>query len=166
MSIIALISYLLQSTLFGYIDIYGIKPNLIVITTISYALVRGREEGAAYGLFSGLLIDIMTGKVIGLFALLGMFLGLVVGSLNKNLYSENYLIPIILTAGGTFCYNLLYYIFWYFYVVQDQAIWYLIARILPMTLYNTLFSIFIYFIILYANKKIDFYRRGIKKVSY
>ena len=159
MSIIALISYVLQVTFLNYIGIYNIKPNLIVITTISYALIRGKEEGAVYGLFSGLLLDILGGKVIGLFALMGMILGLTIGYLNKNLYNENYLVAIALTACGTFVYNLVYFIIWHFGYVQSQFGWYLISYIIPETIYNTAFSIFIYFLILYINKKIDYYKK-------
>lgn len=159
MSIIALLSYILQATLFDFIQIYGIKPNLLIVTIIAFALIRGKEEGAIYGLMSGLLFDIMAGKAIGLFAILGMYLGIIIGMLNKNIYKENYLIPALITAGGTFVYELLFYLFSFFSVTQDQFLWFIIGYIVPETIYNTLISIFIYFVILYINKKLDYYKK-------
>lgn len=162
MTIVAVISYILQSTVLGYVEIYNIKPNLIIITTISYALIRGKEEGAVYGLFAGLLMDIMGGKMIGVYALLGMYLGLTVGSLNKDIYKENYLIPFMLTAGGTFVYNLVFYAFSYFLSIQEQLLWYIVAYIIPETIYNTVLSVIIYFLILYINKKLDYRKKTSK----
>lgn len=162
MTIVAVISYILQSTVLGYVEIYNIKPNLIIITTISYALIRGKEEGAIYGLFAGLLMDIMGGKIIGAYALMGMYLGLAVGSLNKDIYKENYLIPFMLTAGGTFVYNLIFYIFSYFLFIQEQLLWYVVAYIIPETIYNTVLSVIIYFLILYINKKLDYRKKTSK----
>lgn len=159
MAIIALICYLLQATLLGYVEIYGIKPNLIIITTISYALIRGKEEGAAYGAFAGLLLDILGGKTVGVFAIMGMYLGLSVGWLHSRFYKENYVLPALLTAGGTFIYNFIYYFFGYFISGRDQVIWFLGNNIIPEAIYNGLLSIIIYFIILYINKKFDYYNR-------
>lgn len=159
MSIIALLSYLLQSSFLEYAKIYGIKPNLIIITTISYALVRGSREGAIYGLFSGLLLDVMGGKYIGLYAIMGMYLGLIIGSLNKNLYNENYLIPIMVTAGSSFVYSMIVYVSLYFIPQPDEILWYTIGYIIPEAIYNTILSIFVYFFILYINKKLDYYSK-------
>lgn len=155
-----MICYILQSTWLGYVEIHGIKPNLIVITTISYALIRGKEEGAVYGVFAGMLLDIMGGKIIGIFAIMGMYLGLIVGWLHSRFYKENYILPALLTVGGTFIYNFIYYFFGYFIYGNDQITWYLGNYIIPEAIYNGLISIFVYFIILYINKKFDYYKRA------
>lgn len=160
MSIIAFVCYILQTSLVDGIQIYGIKPNLIIIITISYALVRGRRDGAILGAILGLILDIMSGKIIGLFALLGLYLGYIIGSLNKNLYKENYLIPILLTAAGSFVYNFVFYIFTCFVKTQSQIGWYIIGYFIPETIYNTLLSIVIYFLILYINNKLDYYSKS------
>lgn len=159
MTIIGIICYVLQSTLLDHIAIYNIKPSLIVITTISYALIRGKEEGAIYGLFTGLLMDVMSGKVLGLFAIMGMFLGLIIGSLNKKLYNENYIIAFMLTAVGTFSYSLLFHVVSYFMGLRTEILWYIIGIVIPETVYNTALSLIIYFFILYFNKKLDYHKK-------
>lgn len=162
MSIVALSSYLLQATLFEYIEIFGVKPNLIIVTTIAYALIRGKEEGAIYGLFSGLLLDIMAGKIIGMYAILGLYLGLIIGILHKNLNNENYLNTILLTGAGTFFYNIFHYILNLSVDTSKQFFVYIMSIILPEVVYNSIFSVFVYFIVIYINKKLDYKNRSVR----
>jgi rod shape-determining protein MreD len=168
MGITALLSYVIQTTVFDSVQIYGIKPNLILITTISYALIRGREEGAVYGFSAGLLLDIMGGKTIGIFSLMGLYTGLIIGSLNKRLYNENYIIVFILNAGGSFAYNFIYYLYVYLFISKGNFLWGIIAYIIPETIYNTVLSLIVYFFLLNINKKLDYYKKrlNVKKQMY
>ena len=56
------ICFLLQSTVFKRLEFAGISPNLLTITTTSIGLMKGEKRGLTAGFFSGLLIDIFSGK--------------------------------------------------------------------------------------------------------
>ena len=62
--IIIVICFLLQCTVFHYIELAGVVPNLLLIVTMSFGLMRGRREGLLVGFFSGLLIDIFFGCLL------------------------------------------------------------------------------------------------------
>ncbi|MGN0304685.1 MAG: rod shape-determining protein MreD, partial [Lachnospiraceae bacterium] len=62
--------FLLQCTIFRSLNFGGIIPNLMIIVTASYGLMRGRKSGLLVGFFSGLLVDIFFGSLIGFYALL------------------------------------------------------------------------------------------------
>jgi len=48
----------LQSALFPYISVAGATPNLMLILTVSFGLMRGRKEGMLVGFFCGFLYDL------------------------------------------------------------------------------------------------------------
>ena len=56
-SIIVVVCFLLQSTLFKALSIASISPNLLVIVTSAFGFMRGKKEGLLVGFFSGLSID-------------------------------------------------------------------------------------------------------------
>lgn len=71
-----IILYALQCTLFASaLSVAGITPNLILMFTCIVGYMRGRASGIFTGFFSGLLVDIMAGKIIGFTALLYMLAG-------------------------------------------------------------------------------------------
>ena len=68
--VIMLACYLLQCTLFPSLELASVKPNLLLIVTAAYGFMRGPKTGMWIGFFSGLLIDIQFGTVLGLYALI------------------------------------------------------------------------------------------------
>ncbi len=145
----------IQSSILNYIKIFGIKPNLVAVFVICYSLIRGNMvEGAATGLFAGLLQDMVSGKVIGLYSLIGMFLGLALSSVNRRLYRDNVIVTVFFTIVATLCYETLFA--FYVYLKQPfnpvEAILY---RILPITAYNSVVSILFHIICSRINVRIE-----------
>ena len=58
LAILIVINFVLQSTVFGFHSLSVITPNLLLILTMSFGLMRGRKEGLLVGACSGLLVDI------------------------------------------------------------------------------------------------------------
>ena len=56
--IIIIICFLCQTTVFHFLELSGVVPNLLLIVTMSFGLMRGRREGLLVGFFSGILVDI------------------------------------------------------------------------------------------------------------
>jgi rod shape-determining protein MreD len=154
---------LLQSTLLGYVNIYNVKPNLLIIFVVCVALLRGNTEGAVVGFFAGLILDMSFGKLLGLYALLGMFLGLIVGSVNKRLYRENFLVVIFFTFVSTVIYESIVYILNTFMSGNIDMIWTLTMKILPEAIYNSLVSILIFAIVRKMSHRFDKTSKNIRK---
>ena len=56
LAVLIIINFTLQSTIFGFHDINCITPNLLLILTMSFGLMRGRKEGLLVGFFSGFMV--------------------------------------------------------------------------------------------------------------
>lgn len=149
---------LLQSTVLDYIRIYNVKPNLIIVFTVSVAFLNGSIEGAIVGFFAGLAQDIVTGKLIGFYALLGLYLGLAVGSINKRLYRDNMLVVIFFTFISTIVYESAVYFLWSFRSIisgQINLLYPLKEVILPEVVYNSAISVFVYILVMKLSRAFE-----------
>ena len=61
---------LLQVTLVASIDVAGGTADLLLLTLLPIAFLRGSSTGAVAGFFGGLLVDVMTLDTLGVTALL------------------------------------------------------------------------------------------------
>ena len=75
MALLIVISCILQCSLFQLIEIASIKPNLLLILTVSFGLMRGRRSGLLTGFFCGLCCDLFFESILGFQALLYMWIG-------------------------------------------------------------------------------------------
>ena len=95
-ALMILISFLLQSTVFKALAIGSISPNLLVVLTSSFGFMRGKKEGLWVGFFCGLLEDIFYGRLLGMHAVMYMYIGYVNGYFNRIFYGEDIKLPIFL----------------------------------------------------------------------
>lgn len=153
--IIIVVCYLLQSTVFPALSFADITPNLLIVVVSAFGFMRGKKEGLFIGFFSGLLLDIFTGSVIGFYALIYMYVGYVNGFFRKLFYPEDIKLPMLLIAGSDFSCNLIIYFFMFLFRGKFQFPYYLIHIIIPELVYTMVITIFLYFVILKINQKLE-----------
>jgi rod shape-determining protein MreD len=161
-SVAVILIVVLQNTLLQYIEILHVKPNLILVVVVSFALLYGNIQGAIAGFILGLCQDITSGSVIGFYALLGLYLGLVVGIVNKRLYRENFIVIIFFTFISTIAYEALVYLLneWgvhMFSSVETRVSLLYAAKnnILPEAVYNCIVAVPIYVITMILKDKFN-----------
>lgn len=142
--LIILICFLLQTSLFRYLDLADIVPNLLLIPTMSFGMMRGRKEGMLVGFFSGLLLDLFYGSMIGPYALLYMYLGYINGFFHRVYYMEDILLPMLMAGANDLVYNVIVYIFAYLLRNRLDIGFYVIHVILPEMVYTMIMTLFIY----------------------
>ena len=104
-SIIVIVCFLLQTTLFQSISFLTVAPNLLIIVTASFGFMRGKKEGMYIGFFCGALIDIFYAQILGGYALLFMYIGFLNGFFRKLFFPEDFKLPMVLIAASDFSYN-------------------------------------------------------------
>jgi len=161
---VLLINFILQTTIFEYIAVLGIKPNTAIVLIVCYSILRGDFEGAIFGFFTGLLQDLFFGKYIGLYALLGLLTGFVCGKPFKNFYRENYLLPLLLTAFSVIGYEFLFYATNFLFRAKVDWLYYLCRVILPEAVYTGLFSIPLYRLFYIVNSRLEKAERHARKL--
>lgn len=130
-------------------------PNLLLILVVSTAYMRGRLSGLLVGFFSGLLVDIIFGNVIGLYALIYLLIGYGIGFTNRIYSRDDFTFPLIFVAVSDFIYGFLYYIFEFLLRGKLDFPFYLKEYILPEMIYTVAVSTFLYKLLHMINHRLD-----------
>ena len=146
---------LAQSSLTGYVEIMGIRPNLLIVAAICIALCRKDMESAFMGLLLGFGLDILIGHALGWYAILLFLACFGIGMVNPKLYKENFIIPVFFVFFSTAAVELMYCFIHYFLKGYQDMVFVLMALILPESLYNAVLAIPVYPLIVRIHKRLD-----------
>src|ERR687897_2555802 len=69
-AVFVFVAAVLQVTLFASLDVAGGTADVLLLSLLAIALLRGAVAGAVAGFFGGLLVDVMTLDTLGVSALL------------------------------------------------------------------------------------------------
>lgn len=150
--VVFFICAIIQTNIIGYIDVLNIKPNLFIVLIASFALLNGAFEGAVIGLIAGFIQDIILGNSVGGYTLLGMYLGIAVGALNKRFVKDNLFVAIPFVFLATIVYEAVFYFFATFLFGQTDIIYAISKIIFPEALYNAIAAILFFPIVKLINK--------------
>ena len=158
------ICFVLQTTTFQAFSFANISPNLLIIVVSAFGFMRGKREGMYVGFFCGLLVDIFCGYYLGIYALLYMYIGFLNGLFQKRFYPEDIKLPLLLIAASDFVTNIFTYFVMFLFRGRFDFGYYFSSIIVPELVYTMVITIFLYFILLKINQKIEAYekRRAIK----
>ena len=151
-----IICFLFQSTMYDFISLAEIMPNVLLILVVSSAYMRGRMTGLLLGLFCGLLLDLSTGAyVVGLYALMYMLIGYFIGYTHKVYSNEDYTLPIIIIAVSDLIYGFFFYVFEFLLRGRLNVFYYFRRIILPEIIYTVAVSIILYKLLHMINNHLD-----------
>ena len=155
MLVLILASIILQSTVCQMIAIGSIKPNLLIILTVSFGLMRGRRDGLVTGFFCGLLSDLFFNSIIGFHALLYMWVGYFSGYFYRIFYDDDIKTPILLISICDVVYGILQYGCLFLMRGRIHFFFYLKRIILPEMIYTLLLTIICYQLLYKINKHLS-----------
>lgn len=147
--------FILQCTLFKRLSFGGISPNLLLITTTSLGFMRGEKQGLLAGFVSGLFADIFFGDVIGLYAMLYMYIGYLNGKFSRIFYPEDIKLPLALITLSDLSYGMVCYIVLFLLRGRLNFPYFFFHIILPETVYTIVMSIILYPILLTIYKRLN-----------
>ncbi|MCR4589474.1 MAG: rod shape-determining protein MreD [Lachnospiraceae bacterium] len=143
--ILIFIAFALQCTLFKYLSLGKVAPNLLLMLTSLSGFMGGKKEGMFAGFFAGLFTDILYGNgIIGFSMLLFSWIGYICGLFNRLYYPEDVKLPLILTTVSDILYGFLYYVFLFLLRSRLDLQFYFIHVILPEAVYTLIVTIIIF----------------------
>ena len=158
--LLVLISFLLQTTLFHYIELAGVIPNLLLIITVFTGYINGRTPGIAVGLFCGLILDGQYGSTIGLYALIFMTIGYLNGLCNRIFYREDTMMPLTLVAVSEFVYGILVFVLEFLLRGRLNLGYYFVRVMMPELIYTLVMAILMYKLVLWLYKIVEHPKTG------
>lgn len=143
--VISFIGLILQSSFFDYFSLLGVKPDIVLICIVFYAIFKGPLKAGILGGFVGLIEDLFIAQIIGPMVLLRLLVGVAVGYFAKNIHKESILVPMVILFTTTVMSNAFQWIL--ASVFKDYISWtYFIKVSLLEGAYNMIFMPFFYLI--------------------
>lgn len=158
--IVILIAFFIQTTIFSQIPYLNAVPNFLLIVTFSLGFLRGKTTGMFVGFISGLLLDLFYSESVGFYALFYMWAGYCNGMFSALLITDIMVIPFCLCAITDVAYNLYVYVFCFFIKRRLEFMVYWKEIIMPEFLMTMLFTILIYGILMFIDRKLRDSEKG------
>ena len=95
------VAAILQVTIFSEIDILGGYPDVLLLTLVAIALLRGSIYGAALGFFAGLIVDTANLGTLGVTSLLLTIAGYWIGRYGETTGRDRLHAPFVSVAVAT-----------------------------------------------------------------
>ena len=100
-ALLVFVAAILQVTIFSEIDILGGYPDVVLLTLVAIALLRGSIYGAACGFFAWLLVDTATLSTLGVTSLLLTIAGYWIGRYGETTGRDRLHAPFVSVAVAT-----------------------------------------------------------------
>jgi rod shape-determining protein MreD len=143
--LVIIFGVIIQTTIISFIQVGNARPDLLLIITVSLALIFGRVAGGSIGFFSGLLWDLLTAQVFGMYTLAKLLTGYIFGTFEKKVFKENPILPIVAFFLATFVHEFILYISAFMLGIHVPFWEMVVHTMLPNAIYNSVVGPFVYF---------------------
>ncbi|MBR0091530.1 MAG: rod shape-determining protein MreD, partial [Lachnospiraceae bacterium] len=86
--LLIVICFALQTSVLRLSFLGNVSPNLMLVLTVSVALMRGEIPGLLTGFFCGFTVDVFFGNLIGFYAMVLMYIGFFCARFHKTFFPE------------------------------------------------------------------------------
>lgn len=146
---VALFSALLQMTVFPFLDLFGVRPNLCLIILIAFTACFGQLKGIRMGIYLGLSLDVLIGKGLGVYTFLYMLIAYIFSSIEEKIFKDNLITPLILIVSASVIEYLFFWVLSYMSMSYSLNLGLFLKNIIVFSAYNSLIGIPIYTFILH-----------------
>ncbi len=123
-----------DSIFFARINLYGIRPDMMLAATCSFAVLTGSVSGGVFGMLGGLLMDVLFGRMLGFNGALYLLAGLCAGYFFQKFYADNVVIPAAVAAVASLGKDVAYAVAALCYGMHFHWGWMLVGYMLPCAL--------------------------------
>jgi rod shape-determining protein MreD len=134
----------LQATVAPHLTVLGARPDLMLLTVVAWALLRGTREGMVWGFVGGLLLSLFSGGPFAYAALVLVAVGFLSGLGQTTVTRGRIVLPLLAVLLATLLHGLLS--LFLLYVTGRPVMWLdsLVRVLLPAIVLNCLLSIPVY----------------------
>lgn len=157
---ILITNVILQTTVINFVSINGATLNTSLLLIIVISVYLEPKKSLVYALFTGLLLDTVTGVFIGLNAFIFLLIAYGISIIREEMVKDSYLTPLLLTVVAIVVYNFFSLFFVYLMGYTVRLAHYFSFNTLIEIGYNSIVMLLIY------NLFGKFYNRRIKEVKY
>lgn len=143
LAVVLVVILLVQLTVAPELSIGSVRPDIILVATVCWALFQGPGRGAAFGFLGGLLEDVFSTAVLGVGAFGKTILGYFAGELKQRVVSKSVVWPMCIVFVATMLHELLKFATWTMVGLEERPPFSL-GIIAGLALYNALLTLVVY----------------------
>ncbi len=159
MAVIILAGAFFQFGIFSNSPLIDTVPNILLIITVSFGFMKGKNQGMAVGFFCGLIVDVVSMNAVGFHMIIYIIIGYINGGFHQWMYSDYIVFPLIVTTFSSFLYCLYLYCFRFLVRNRLDFVFYLMNIILPEVIYTVILTSVIYQLLSFINYKMEMTER-------
>lgn len=145
-ALILFLAFILQTTP-GFLELFGVKPVLILPVILSIAMFEGEWAGGVYGVVGGLFWDTAADRLLGFNAILMLIACVITGLLVMYLIRAKIWNSLLIVLSAALLQGLIDYFFYYLIWDYDFSYLILLKRVLPTAVYTTVISPLFFYLI-------------------
>lgn len=146
---------IVQTTIINRLKIFGVFPNLVLVLAFVFPFFLKQFDAVVYGFVCGLLLDFLTGRIIGVNAILLTYAALAISLLSNKYVYINVINVFFVTLLMTFLYQFIY-VFLHYLIWKNGTFIGALPKILLEAIYNSIIASVGYYIIQKTHKKPKF----------
>lgn len=139
--LIVFINIILQVTVYNFVKIYDVVPNIALILVVLLSVTTNEYMGGAIGLLTGLLYDILIMDIIGINTLIYFVVGISLGHFSEEINKENKILFVLLTAIASVFYHLVTAFIMFFLRMGLSNMLLILDKIIVQIILNSLLCI-------------------------
>lgn len=142
--ITAFIIYYLQANFFSWFTIAGVMPNIFVLFILFIGLFANRSMGTIYGILTGVVLDLLIGAKVGIYAVGLGIIGFLAAAFDKNFSKDSRMTIMLMGICATAIFEVIVYLSNYIILgINVEIINFIIILVLEL-IYNLLLTIILY----------------------
>lgn len=153
--ILILTSMFVQSNMLNKVEIFGIRPNLLLVIVVTISLWYGLYVGSIFGAIFGLIADSWFSLNFGKYIIMFTLISILVGYFNKNYKKENIITLVYLVFNVTIIFELLIAIKSVIVNKEMFNLFVLLKVQIVSLAFNILLACVMYYILAYVCNKIE-----------
>ena len=140
--VLVCVCILLQTTVFSWLKLWGVKPDLVFIVVLYVAFWKGSARAAAVGFTGGIIEDIASGGLLGPNAFAKLVVGILFGISRRRFYVESLRLQVITAFLGTFLSQLIFFLL--MRICGEEMSLSSLKILLPVAGYNAILAPFVF----------------------
>jgi len=155
MAAIIIINFIFQTSLYNYVNIFGVIPNISLILVVIFAMMTNSIVGGFLGILTGVLYDIMLQDIFGVYTLIFFIIGCIIGSFSEDVYRDNYMLYGLISLLSTIFMHFSLFVILFFLKYRVSNAYYILESIILEIVLNTVISIVILKFVVYIFNKFN-----------
>lgn len=153
--VLIIASMYVQSNILNKVEIFGVRPNMLLVIVVAISLWYGLYIGTTFGAIFGLIADSWFSLGLGKYIIMFTLISVLVGYFNKNYKKENIITLIYLVGNITVVYELLIAIKSVIINKEMFNLFVLLKVEIVSLILNILLAFVMYYILAYVCNKIE-----------